>query len=83
MEEIIKNFGTAFKWFVQITCWTLSLISFGILVKNTYFDLLTGITVELIPEKSLMLPTLTFCLEEPFKSGGKVLLIKSCSGLIL
>ena len=35
-----------------------------------HVDQLTGISVELIPEKSLLLPSLTFCFEEPFKSRG-------------
>ena len=83
MEERIKKIATAFKGLAKITCWILFVISLVVLLKRTYHDLKTGITLELITEKSLFLPTITFCLEEPFKSAGKVTLIKSCGGLIL
>ena len=69
MEEVIKNVGKAFKVFAYTLCLTLFMISLWILFQK-HVDQLTGISVELIPEKSLLLPTLTFCFEEPFKSRG-------------
>ena len=69
MEEIIKNVGKAFKVFAYIICLTLFMISLWILFQK-HVDQLTGISVELIQEKLLLLPTLTFCFEEPFKSRG-------------
>ena len=69
MEEVIKNVGKAFKVFAYTLCLTLFMISLWILFQK-HVDQLTGISVELIQEKSLLLPTLTFCFEEPFKSRG-------------
>ena len=63
-------FNNIFKCFVFILCSTLFGYSVGVMVQRTYFNLLTGISMELVPEKTLILPTMTFCLEEPFKSAG-------------
>ena len=69
MEEVIKNVGKAFKVFAYTLCLTLFMISLWILFRK-HVDQLTGISLELIQENSLLLPTLTFCFEEPFKSRG-------------
>ena len=63
-------FNNIFKCLVFIFCFTLFGYSVGVMVQKTYIDLLTGISLELVPEKTLILPTMTFCLEEPFKSAG-------------
>ena len=69
MESVIKNIAKANKILAYILCVTLFLASLWVLFEK-HVEELTGISVELIPVKTLTMPSLTVCSEEPFKSNG-------------
>ena len=69
MENVIKNIAKANKILAYILCVTLFLASLWVLFEK-HVEELTGISVELTPVKTLTMPSLTVCSEEPFRSNG-------------
>ena len=65
------RYFTTYIWIVfsYISCLTLFFISLWILIQK-HIEEYTSISVELVREKAIQLPTLTFCSEEPFKVNG-------------
>ena len=69
MEKVIKNIAKVKKILVYIICMTLFFASLWALIQK-HVEEQTGISVELIPEDNLTMPSLTVCSEEAYRSSG-------------
>ena len=69
MKEIIMNLSRVMKILVYTICVALFLASLWVLFEK-HVEEQTGISVELTPQDSLTMPSVTVCSEKPFRSSG-------------
>ena len=69
MEKVITKIAKVKKILVYITCVILFLVSLWVLFQK-HVEEQTGISVELTPEDNLIMPSLTVCSEEAYRSSG-------------
>ena len=69
MAGMIQMIAKVKRVLAYVICLTLFLASLWVLFEK-HVEELTGISVELHPEKYLNLPSLTVCSEQPFRSSG-------------